>query len=51
MSATILSNAEVGAALDEAKAEFAAARPRSRAVYERAAAHLPGGNTRTGGVQ
>lgn len=43
-----LANAEIGAALDEAKDAFAAARPRSRAVHERAVRHLPGGNTRTG---
>lgn len=48
MGATMLANADVGTALDEAKEGFAAARPRSRAVHERAAAHLPGGNTRTG---
>ncbi len=43
-----LANAEVGDALAEAKERFAAARPKSRAVHERAVAHLPGGNTRTG---
>lgn len=43
-----LANAEVGAALEEAKERFAAVRPRSRAVHERAVRHLPGGNTRTG---
>ncbi len=43
-----LANAEVGDALAEARARFAAARPRCRAVHEAAAAHLPGGNTRTG---
>ncbi len=44
----ILANADVSAALDEAKALYASARPNSRAVHERALASLPGGNTRTG---
>jgi glutamate-1-semialdehyde 2,1-aminomutase len=48
MSATVLANADASTGLDEAKAAYAAARPRSRAINERAAAHLPGGNTRTG---
>ena len=48
MSATVTANAEVQAALAEAKEDFAAARPRSRMIFERATAHLPGGNTRTG---
>lgn len=43
-----LANAEVGAALAEAREAFAAIRPKSRVVHERATAHLPGGNTRTG---
>ena len=47
MSVTLV-NAEVGEALAEAKERFAALRPRSRAVHERAVQHLPGGNTRTG---
>lgn len=48
MSATALANADVDAALKEAKAAYAAARPASRRVHERAVQHLPGGNTRTG---
>ena len=43
-----LANAEVGEALAEAKEKFAATRPRSRVVHERALGSLPGGNTRTG---
>jgi glutamate-1-semialdehyde 2,1-aminomutase len=48
MSVTSLVNADAATALTEAKAHYAAAHPRSRVVNERAAAHLPGGNTRTG---
>ncbi|MCA3555124.1 aminotransferase class III-fold pyridoxal phosphate-dependent enzyme [Aestuariivirga sp.] len=39
--------AEVEAALEEAKAAFAAKRPKTRAMHERAAQVMPGGNTRT----
>ncbi len=45
---TVLANADAAEALAEAKAAYAAAHPGSRAVHERAVAHLPGGNTRTG---
>lgn len=48
MSATVLANADVDAALEEAKEAYAAARPGSRRVHERAVGYLPGGNTRTG---
>lgn len=37
----------IDAALDEAKRAFAAARPRTEAMQARAAAVMPGGNTRT----
>ncbi|HYZ62679.1 MAG TPA: aminotransferase class III-fold pyridoxal phosphate-dependent enzyme [Acetobacteraceae bacterium] len=48
MSQTLLTNADVATALDEAKQDFAAAHPASRRVHEAAIGHLPGGNTRTG---
>lgn len=38
---------QVEAALDEAKATFTARRPKTRAMHERAAHVMPGGNTRT----
>ena len=37
----------VSAAVDEARALYAARRPRTRALHERAQAFLPGGNTRS----
>ncbi|MCA3560591.1 MAG: aminotransferase class III-fold pyridoxal phosphate-dependent enzyme [Aestuariivirga sp.] len=39
--------ADVEATLDHAKAQFAAKRPKTRALHERAAHVMPGGNTRT----
>ena len=48
MGETLLTNADVDAALGEAKQAFAAAHPESRRVHEAAVGHLPGGNTRTG---
>lgn len=41
------SNAALDAALDEARAGYVAARPRSAAAHARARAVLPGGNTRS----
>ncbi len=41
------SNLDLGVALAEAKAAYAAANPESRARYEAAARVMPGGNTRT----
>ncbi len=46
MSVTVTTEA-VDAAVDDARRRFAAARPRTAALQERAAAVLPGGNTRT----
>ncbi len=43
-----LTNADVDAALEDAKASYSAAHPGSRRVHEAAIRHLPGGNTRTG---
>ena len=40
-------NSDLDAALAEAKAAYAAARPGSAAIHERARAVMPGGNTRT----
>ena len=40
-------SARIDAALDEAKRAFSAARPRTEAMQARAAAVMPGGNTRT----
>lgn len=37
----------IDAALDEAKSDFAAKRPKTRAMHDRAAQVMPGGNTRT----
>ena len=37
----------VSAAVDEARALYAARRPRTLALHERAQAFLPGGNTRS----
>lgn len=48
MTEAAFANADVATALEEAKADYARAHPASRAVHERAASHLPGGNTRTG---
>jgi glutamate-1-semialdehyde 2,1-aminomutase len=42
-----MTHPHVEVALDEAKAGFAAKRPRTRAMHERAAQVMPGGNTRT----
>ena len=42
-----LRNSDLDAALAEARAAYAAARPRSAAIHERARAVMPGGNTRT----
>ena len=39
--------ADVDAALNEAKSAFAAKRPKTKAMHERAAHVMPGGNTRT----
>src|SRR5687768_4380673 len=38
----------VGLSLDRLVADYAERNPRSKALYERAQASLPGGNTRTG---
>jgi glutamate-1-semialdehyde 2,1-aminomutase len=40
-------NADLGSSLDEARAAYVAARPRSQALHERALAVMPGGNTRS----
>ncbi len=42
-----MSEAGLDAALEEAKAAFAAKRPKTRAMHERASHVMPGGNTRT----
>ena len=39
--------ADIDATLDAAKSTFAAKRPKTKAMHERAAAVMPGGNTRT----
>ena len=39
--------ADIDATLDAAKASFTAKRPKTHAMHERAAAVMPGGNTRT----
>ncbi|PWC28669.1 aspartate aminotransferase family protein [Teichococcus aestuarii] len=47
-SATALRrNSDLGTALEEARAAYAAARPRSAALHERASEVMPGGNTRS----
>jgi glutamate-1-semialdehyde 2,1-aminomutase len=48
MTAARSINADVAEALEEAKANYAKAHPKSRAVHQKALASLPGGNTRTG---
>ena len=45
--ATRAGSSAVSAALDEARARYAARRPRTSALHERAQAFLPGGNTRS----
>ncbi len=48
MDQSVLTNADVESALEDAKVAYASAHPGSRRVHEAAVGHLPGGNTRTG---
>ena len=44
---TVRPNQDLPSALQEAEEQYTAANPKSRALHAAAAAHLPGGNTRT----
>ncbi len=48
MSVSVAPNTDVEAALEDAKAGYGKANPRSLVVHEKALKSLPGGNTRTG---
>ena len=48
MNVSVAPNADVVQALDEAKAQYAKANPTSSALYTKALATMPGGNTRSG---
>jgi glutamate-1-semialdehyde 2,1-aminomutase len=47
MDTAPIRNIPLAETLEEARNRYAAARPRSRAMHEDAARHMPGGNTRT----
>jgi glutamate-1-semialdehyde 2,1-aminomutase len=43
----MLRNSSLDEAVNDARAKFATARPKTKAIHEQASQHLPGGNTRT----